>query len=160
MAETLFFDYHRQSGVDIKIVRIFNTYGPKMRPDDGRVVSNFIMQCLRGEDITIYGDGKQTRSFCYVDDLVDGMIRMMNSRDGFTGPVNLGNPGEFIMLELAETVMNIIGSESKIEFKPLPEDDPARRKPCIELAEKELNWRPAIPLAEGLIQTVEYFKIL
>lgn len=160
MAETLFFDYHRQSGVDIKIVRIFNTYGPKMRPDDGRVVSNFIMQCLRGEDITIYGDGKQTRSFCYVDDLVDGMIRMMNSRSGFTGPVNLGNPGEFTMLELAETVMNIAGSKSKIIFKPLPEDDPARRKPFIELAEKELHWNPTIPLAEGLTQTVDYFKNL
>lgn len=160
MAETLFFDYHRQRGVDIKVVRIFNTYGPKMRPDDGRVVSNFIMQCLRGEDITIYGDGKQTRSFCYVDNLVDGMIKMMNSRDGFTGPVNLGNPGEFTMLELAETVMNIVGSKSKIVFKPLPEDDPARRKPLIELAEKELNWKPTIPLAEGLTQTVDYFRNL
>lgn len=158
MAETLFFDYHRQHGVDIKVIRIFNTYGPRMRPDDGRVVSNFIMQALRGEDITIYGDGKQTRSFCYVDDLVDGMIRMMNSRDGFTGPVNLGNPGEFTMLELAELVLKMTGSKSRLVYMPLPEDDPIQRKPVIELAKRELDWEPKVPLAEGLAATIEYFR--
>lgn len=158
MAETLFFDYHRRHGVDIKVVRIFNTYGPKMRPDDGRVVSNFIMQALKGEDITIYGDGRQTRSFCYVDDLVDGMIRMMNSRCGFTGPVNLGNPGEFTMMELAELVIKTTGSKSKLVHKPLPEDDPAQRKPIIDLAKRELGWEPTVPLAEGLTPTIEYFK--
>lgn len=158
MAETLFFDYHRQEGVDIKIVRIFNTYGPRMRPDDGRVVSNFIMQALRGEDITIYGDGKQTRSFCYVDDLVEGLIRMMNSRNGFTGPVNLGNPGEFTMLELAGLVLDLTGSKSKLVHKPLPQDDPAQRKPVIDLAKKELGWEPTIPLREGLLSTIRYFE--
>ena len=158
IAETLFFDYHRQHGVDIKVVRIFNTYGPRMRPDDGRVVSNFIVQALRGQDITIYGDGKQTRSFCYVSDLVDGMIRMMNSRDGFTGPVNLGNPGEFTMLELAELVLKLTGSHSKIVYMPLPQDDPTQRKPVIDLAKKELDWTPTIKLEDGLKDTIEYFR--
>lgn len=157
-AETLFFDYHRQHGVDIKVVRIFNTYGPNMRGDDGRVVSNFIVQALKSEDITIYGDGKQTRSFCYVDELVDALIRMMNSRDGFTGPVNLGNPGEFTMLELAEKVIKHTGSNSKIVFKPLPSDDPTQRKPKIDLAKKELGWEPKISLDEGLKKTIEYFR--
>lgn len=158
MAETLFFDYHRQHGLDIKVVRIFNTYGPRMRPDDGRVVSNFIVQALKGEDITIYGSGEQTRSFCYVDDLVDGLIRMMNSREGFTGPVNLGNPGEFTMLDLAELVLQTTGSKSKLIHMPLPEDDPAQRKPDIRLAEKELDWRPTIALKEGLESTIQYFR--
>ena len=157
-AETLFFDYHRQHGVKIKVVRIFNTYGPNMRGDDGRVVSNFIVQALKGEDITIYGDGKQTRSFCYVDDLVEALIKMMNSREDFTGPVNLGNPGEFTMLELAEKVIAQTGSKSKIVHMPLPQDDPTQRKPVIELAKKELNWEPTIPLDEGLKKTIEYFK--
>ena len=157
-AETLFFDYHRQHGVDIKVVRIFNTYGPNMRGDDGRVVSNFIVQALKGEDITIYGDGSQTRSFCYVDDLVDALIKMMNSRKGFTGPVNLGNPGEFTMLELAQKVIEQTGSKSKITYMPLPQDDPTQRKPVIELAKKELNWEPTIKLDEGLSKTIEYFK--
>ena len=157
-AETLFFDYHRQHGVNIKVVRIFNTYGPNMRGDDGRVVSNFIVQALKGEDITIYGDGKQTRSFCYVDDLVDALIRMMNSRVEFTGPVNLGNPGEFTMLELAEKVIKLTNSTSKIVFKPLPQDDPTQRKPVIDLAKKELDWEPTINLEEGLKKTIDYFK--
>ncbi len=157
-AETLFFDYHRQHDVDIKVIRIFNTYGPNMNPNDGRVVSNFIVQALKGEDITMYGDGSQTRSFCFVDDLVEGMVRMMNSRDGFTGPVNLGNPGEFTMLELAEKVLAQTGSKSKIIFKPLPQDDPTQRKPVIDLAKKELDWQPTIPLDEGLKKTIEYFK--
>lgn len=157
-AETLFFDYHRQHGVDIKVIRIFNTYGPNMRGDDGRVVSNFIVQALKCEDITIYGDGSQTRSFCYVDDLVEAMIRMMNSRDGFTGPVNLGNPGEFTMLELAQKVIDLTGSKSKIVYLPLPQDDPTQRKPVIDLAKKELGWEPTIPLEEGLKRTIEYFK--
>ena len=157
-AETLFFDYHRQNNVDIKVIRIFNTYGPNMNANDGRVVSNFIVQALKGEDITIYGDGTQTRSFCYVDDLVEGMIRMMNSRNGFTGPVNLGNPGEFAMLELAEKVIALTGSKSKIVHLPLPQDDPTQRKPVIELAKKELGWEPAIPLEEGLKKTIAYFK--
>ena len=157
-AETLFFDYHRQHGVDIKVVRIFNTYGPNMRGDDGRVVSNFIVQALNGEDITIYGDGSQTRSFCYVDDLVEALIKMMNSRKGFTGPVNLGNPGEFTMLELAQKVIDLTGSKSKITYMPLPQDDPTQRKPVIELAKKELDWEPTIPLDEGLKKTIEYFK--
>ncbi len=156
-AETLFFDYHRQNGVDIKVIRIFNTYGPNMNPDDGRVVSNFIVQALKGEDITVYGDGKQTRSFCYVDDLVDGMIRMMNSRDGFIGPVNLGNPGEFTMLELAKMVLLFTGSKSKIVYKPLPQDDPVQRKPVIDLAKKELDWEPKIALDDGLKKTIDYF---
>ena len=158
VAETLFFDYHRQYDVDIKVIRIFNTYGPNMNANDGRVVSNFIVQALKGDDITIYGDGKQTRSFCYVDDLVEGMIRMMNSRDGFTGPVNLGNPGEFTMLELAEKVIKLTGSKSKIVHKPLPQDDPTQRKPVIALAEKELQWKPTINLEEGLKRTIEYFR--
>ena len=157
-AETLFFDYHRQHGVDIKVIRIFNTYGPNMRGDDGRVVSNFIVQALKGEDITIYGDGSQTRSFCYVDDLVEAMIRMMNSREGFTGPVNLGNPGEFTMLELAQKVIDLTGSKSKIIYLPLPQDDPTQRKPVIDLAKKELGWEPTIPLDEGLSRTIDYFK--
>ena len=157
-AETLFFDYNRQHGVDIKVVRIFNTYGPKMRGDDGRVVSNFIVQALKGEDITIYGEGKQTRSFCYVDDLVEALIKMMNSRKGFTGPVNLGNPGEFTMLELAQKVIELTGSKSKIVHLPLPQDDPTQRKPIIDLAKKELDWAPTIPLEEGLKKTIEYFK--
>ena len=158
MAETLFFDYHRQHGVDIKVIRIFNTYGPRMAVNDGRVVSNFIVQALQGEDITIYGDGSQTRSFCYVDDLVEGMIRMMNSRDGFTGPVNLGNPGEFTMLELAQLVIRMTGSRSKIVYRELPQDDPKQRKPVIELAKKELDWEPAVALEEGLEKTIAYFK--
>ena len=158
VAETLFFDYHRQNNVDIKVIRIFNTYGPNMDANDGRVVSNFIVQALKGEDITIYGDGTQTRSFCYVDDLVEGMVRMMNSRDGFTGPVNLGNPGEFTMLELAEKVIALTGSDSKIIHTPLPQDDPTQRQPVIDLAKKELDWEPKIPLDEGLKKTIEYFK--
>ena len=159
-AETLFMDYHRQNNVRIKIIRIFNTYGPRMRPDDGRVVSNFIMQALKGEDITIYGDGKQTRSFQYVDDLVEGMIRMMAS-ENFTGPVNLGNPREFTMLELAELVLKMTNSKSKIIFTPLPSDDPKQRKPDITLAKEKLNgWEPKIRLEEGLIDTIKYFKSL
>ena len=160
VAETLFFDYHRQNNVDIKVIRIFNTYGPNMNQNDGRVVSNFIVQALKGKDITIYGDGKQTRSFCYVDDLVEGMIRMMNSRDGFTGPVNLGNPGEFTMLELAEKVISLTGSSSKIIYQPLPQDDPTQRKPVIELAKKELGWEPTIALDEGLVNTIDYFSVV
>ncbi|MCI8583105.1 MAG: SDR family oxidoreductase [Dorea sp.] len=158
IAETLCFDYHRQLGVDIKVIRIFNTYGPNMDSEDGRVVSNFIVQALKGEDITVYGSGEQTRSFCYVDDLVEGMYRMMNSREGFTGPVNLGNPGEFTMLELADKVINLTGSKSKIVHKPLPQDDPVQRKPVIELAEKELGWKPEVILEEGLRRTIEYFE--
>ena len=159
-AETLFMDYHRQNKVDVKIIRIFNTYGPRMRPDGGRVVSNFIMQALKGEDITIYGDGKQTRSFQYVDDLVEGMIRMMAS-ENFTGPVNLGNPREFTMLELAELVLKMTNSKSKIIFTPLPSDDPKQRKPDITLAKEKLNgWEPKIRLEEGLIDTIKYFKSL
>ena len=159
-AETLFMDYHRQNKVDVKIIRIFNTYGPRMRPDDGRVVSNFIMQALKGEDITIYGDGKQTRSFQYVDDLVEGMIRMMAS-ENFTGPVNLGNPREFTMLELAELVLKMTNSKSKIIFTPLPSDDPKQRKPDITLAKEKLNgWEPKLRLEEGLIDTIKYFKSL
>lgn len=159
MAETLFFDYHRQHGVDIKVIRIFNTYGPRMSANDGRVVSNFIVQALNNEDITIYGDGMQTRSFCYVDDLIDGMIRMMNSRDGFTGPVNIGNPGEFTMLELAKLVIKLAGSDSNIIYKPLPQDDPMQRQPVIDLAKKELDWEPTIGLEEGLEKTIEYFRV-
>ncbi|MBC5641691.1 UDP-glucuronic acid decarboxylase family protein [Parabacteroides segnis] len=159
-AETLFMDYHRQNKVDVKIIRIFNTYGPRMRPDDGRVVSNFIMQALKGEDITIYGDGKQTRSFQYVDDLVEGMVRMMAS-ENFTGPVNLGNPGEFTMLELAEIILKMTNSKSKIIFTPLPSDDPKQRKPDITLAKEKLNgWEPKIRLEEGLVDTIKYFKSL
>lgn len=158
MAETLFFDYHRQYHVDIKVMRIFNTYGPRMHPNDGRVVSNFIVQALKGEDITIYGDGRQTRSFCYVDDLIEGMVRLMNSRDGFLGPVNIGNPGEFTMMELAEKVIQLTDSKSRIVFKELPQDDPKQRKPVIERAEKELGWKPRITLDEGLKKTIAYFR--
>ena len=158
-AETLFMDYHHQNQVNIKIIRIFNTYGPNMNPEDGRVVSNFIVQALKGEDITIFGDGTQTRSFQYVDDLVEGMIRMMNSRDGFLGPVNLGNPGEFTMLELAEKIIELTGSNSKIIHLELPKDDPTQRKPVIDLAKKELNgWEPKVELEEGLIKTIAYFE--
>ncbi len=158
-AETLFMDYHRQNNLRIKIIRIFNTYGPRMSMNDGRVVSNFIVQALRGEDITIYGDGKQTRSFQYVDDLVEGMVRMMETRDDFLGPVNIGNPGEFTMLELAEKVIELTGSSSKIIFKPLPQDDPRQRKPDITIANKELGgWQPSIKLNEGLLKTINYFK--
>ncbi|MEL0653246.1 MULTISPECIES: UDP-glucuronic acid decarboxylase family protein [Algibacter] len=158
-AETLFMDYHIQNEVAIKIIRIFNTYGPNMNPSDGRVVSNFIMQALRGEDITIFGDGLQTRSFQYVDDLVEGMIRMMNSEPEFLGPVNLGNPNEFTMLELAETVIKLTGSSSKLIFMPLPKDDPKQRQPDISLAKDKLNgWQPNIQLETGLIKTIDYFK--
>ncbi len=157
-AETLFFDYHRQHGLDIKVIRIFNTYGPRMHPNDGRVVSNFIVQALRNEDITVYGDGSQTRSFCYVDDLVDGIVRMMKTEKGFTGPVNLGNPGEFTILELAGMVVAMTGSKSRIVFKPLPEDDPKQRKPVIDLAEEKLSWKPKIKLQDGLKRTIAYFE--
>lgn len=157
-AETLCFDYHRQNHVKIKIVRIFNTYGPNMNPDDGRVVSNFIMQALKGNDISIYGTGEQTRSFCYVDDLVDGMIRMMATQDEVTGPVNLGNPGEFTMLELAEKVIGLTGSKSKIAYKRLPQDDPKQRKPDISKAKSWLGWEPRIALDEGLKRSIAYFK--
>jgi UDP-glucuronate decarboxylase len=157
-AESLFFDYKRVHGVEIKIARIFNTYGPQMNPEDGRVVSNFIVQALKGDDITIYGDGSQTRSFCYVDDLVDGFIRLMDSSEGFTGPVNLGNPSEFTMLELAKNVINITGSTSKITYKALPDDDPTKRKPDISLALDELEWQPSVDLEEGLIKTIAYFR--
>lgn len=157
-AETLFFDYFRQYGVKIKVIRIFNTYGPYMNPDDGRVVSNFIMQALRNQDITIYGAGTQTRSFQYVDDLVEGMIRLMNSDDSFTGPVNIGNPGEFTMLELAQKIITLTGSSSKLTYKPLPQDDPLQRQPDISLAKKELDWEPTIALEEGLKKTIAYFK--
>lgn len=160
-AETLFMNYNLQNNVDIKIIRIFNTYGPRMNPHDGRVVSNFIVQALNGEDITIYGEGNQTRSFQYVDDLLEGMTRMMASRDGFTGPVNIGNPVEFSMLELAEKVLKLTNSKSKLTFKPLPQDDPTQRRPDITLAKKELNgWEPKIPLDEGLDKTIFYFKNL
>ena len=158
-AETLFMDYHLQNNVEIKIVRIFNTYGPNMHPNDGRVVSNFIMQALQGKDITIFGDGLQTRSFQYVDDLIEGMIRMMNSNPDFLGPVNLGNPNEFTMLELAETILRLTKSKSKLVFMPLPKDDPKQRQPDITLARKKLNgWEPKIELEEGLIKTIDYFK--
>jgi len=157
-AETLFFDYHRQNKIEIKVVRIFNTYGPRMRPDDGRVVSNFIMQALRGDDITIHGDGSQTRSFCYVDDLIDAFMLMMHSRADFTGPVNIGNPREFTMLELAEKIISFTGSASKLVFLALPQDDPLQRKPDISLAKSELNWEPRIPLEDGLKETIKYFK--
>lgn len=157
-AETLFFDYHRQHNVKIKVARIFNTYGPRMHPNDGRVVSNFIVQALRGEDITLYGDGQQTRSFCYVSDLVDGLIRLMNSGDDVTGPVNLGNPGEFTMRQLAEAVLELTGSNSEIVNRPLPSDDPRQRQPDIAKAKSVLDWEPTIPLAEGLKPTIEYFR--
>ncbi|MCH2187610.1 SDR family oxidoreductase [Myxococcota bacterium] len=156
-AETLFFDYHRQVGLEIKVARIFNTYGPRMDSDDGRVVSNFIVQALSGETITIYGNGEQTRSFCYVDDLVEGLIRLMNSPAEFTGPVNLGNPGEFTMLELASQVLDLTKSQSVVAHRPLPADDPTRRRPDISLANERLNWEPEIPLREGLERTIAYF---
>ena len=157
-AETLFVNYHKQNNVNIKIIRIFNTYGPKMHPNDGRVVSNFIVQALQNHDITVYGKGNQTRSFQYVDDLVEGMIRLMNSRDGFTGPVNVGNPNEFTILELAQKVIELTGSKSKIIYKPLPSDDPMQRQPDISLAKKELDWSPKVQLEEGLIKTIDFFK--
>lgn len=157
-AETLFFDYHRQHKIDIKVMRIFNTYGPRMAINDGRVVSNFIVQALRGEDITVYGDGAQTRSFCYVDDLVEGMIRLMNSDSSITGPINIGNPGEFTILELAEKVIDIVGSSSKIVRKDLPKDDPRQRRPDITKAKELLGWEPTIDLNSGLVQTVNYFR--
>lgn len=157
-AETLFMDYHVQNKVKIKIVRIFNTYGPNMHPNDGRVVSNFIMQALRGRDITVYGDGSQTRSFQYIDDLLEGMIRMMSTGDDIIGPVNLGNPVEFTILELAEQVLKFSGSKSKIVFKPLPDDDPVQRKPDISKAENILNWKPKVDLETGLIKTIDYFR--
>jgi len=159
-AETLFFDYRRQFNLPIKVARIFNTYGPRMHPQDGRVVSNFIVQALRGDPITIYGDGSQTRSFCYVDDLIDGLIRLMNTGPEFTGPVNLGNPVEFRILDLAELVIQMTGSSSKLLFKPLPEDDPKQRKPTILLAQQVLEWTPKISLEEGLDKTIHYFKKL
>jgi len=159
VTETLFFDYHRQNGVDIRVVRIFNTYGPKMLVNDGRVVSNFIVQALRGEPITIYGDGSQTRSFCFVDDLVEGIIRMMDTAD-FTGPVNLGNPGEFTIRELANEVLALTGSASTIDHRPLPSDDPTRRQPDIRLARERLGWEPKVPLHEGLPRTIDYFAKL
>jgi UDP-glucuronate decarboxylase len=159
-AETLFFDYYRQHNLPIKVARIFNTYGPRMHPNDGRVVSNFVVQALKGEDITIYGEGQQTRSFCYVDDLVDGFVRLMNSREDFTGPVNLGNPGEFTIRELAERVIELTGSSSELIFKPLPQDDPKQRQPNIELARAELGWEPTIKLDDGLRKTITYFDDL
>ena len=157
-AETLFFDYYRQHQTDIKVVRIFNTYGPRMHPNDGRVVSNFIVQALQGKDITIYGDGSQTRSFCYVDDLVDAMVKMMNSEKGFTGPVNIGNPDEFTMLQLAEMVLTLSNSKSKIIYQPLPSDDPKQRQPNIDLAKDKLAWQPKVELKDGLRETIAYFK--
>ena len=157
-AETLFVDYHLQNKVRIKIVRIFNTYGPRMHPNDGRVVSNFIVQALKNEDITVYGDGSQTRSFQYCDDLIEGMIRLMATGDDFTGPVNIGNPGEFTILELAEKVIQLTGSRAKIIFKPLPQDDPMQRRPDISLAKEKLDWEPVVDLDEGLEKTIDYFK--
>lgn len=159
-AETLFFDYHRQNGVEIRVVRIFNTYGPRMHPRDGRVISNFIVQALNGADITIYGDGRQTRSFCYVDDLIDGLVRMMDNELGFLGPVNMGNPGEFTMLELANAVIRLTGSSSRLVFVPLPQDDPRQRQPDITLAAQKLQWQPAVLLENGLPKTIEYFRSL
>ncbi len=157
-AETLFFDYYRQHQLKIKVARIFNTYGPRMYVNDGRVVSNFVIQALRGEDITIFGDGSQTRSFCYVDDLIDGLIKLMNSPDDFTGPVNLGNTAEYSVFELAETIIKLTGSRSRIAFKPSPEDDPRQRQPDIALAKEKLNWQPSVNLTEGLNKTITYFK--
>ena len=156
-AETLFFDYHRENNVDIRVVRIFNTYGPRMHPNDGRVVSNFIVQALKGEDLTIYGDGTQTRSFCYVDDLIEGFIRFMNQTET-VGPMNLGNPGEFTMLQLAEKIVKLVGGKSKIVHKPLPSDDPKQRRPDITLAKRILKWEPGISLESGLRPTIEYFR--
>ncbi len=157
-AETLFFDYHRQHQVDIKVARIFNTYGPRMHPNDGRVVSNFIVQALRGEDITIYGDGSQTRSFCYVDDLIEGFVRLMASPDGVTGPINLGNPNEFTIRQLAEAVLAKVGGQSRLVCKPLPSDDPKQRQPNIEQAKAVLGWQPQVQLEEGLDKTIDYFR--
>lgn len=157
-AETLFFDYHRQHGLEIKVARIFNTYGPRMHPNDGRVVSNFIIQVLQGEPITMYGDGSQTRSFCYVDDLIDGFVRLMRSPAGFTGPVNLGNPGEFTIRQLAETVVELTGCNSEFKQNPLPEDDPKQRKPDISLAQSQLDWKPQVDLQAGLEKTIKYFR--
>lgn len=159
-AETLFFDYYRQHALDIKVVRIFNTYGPRMHPNDGRVVSNFIMQALRGEDITIYGDGSQTRSFCYVDDLIEVIVRMMESERGFTGPVNIGNPVEHTMLELAEKVIALVGGRSKLVYRPLPSDDPRQRQPDIGVARDRLGWQPTVALEDGLKETIGYFRRL
>jgi len=159
-AETLYFDYHRQYDLDIKVVRIFNTYGPRMHPNDGRVVSNFIVQALKGEDITMYGTGSQTRSFCYVDDLIEGFVRMMATEKGVTGPINLGNPGEFTMLELAEKIIQLTGSKSKLVFMPLPTDDPKQRQPDITLAKENLGWQPKVNLEDGLKETIAYFKKL
>jgi UDP-glucuronate decarboxylase len=159
-AETLFFDYNRQYGIPIKVIRIFNTYGPRMLPNDGRVVSNFIVQALAGKDITIYGDGRQTRSFCYVSDLIEAMIRMMKTPARVTGPVNLGNPGEYTVRELAEKIIRTVGSKSKLVFQPLPQDDPARRKPDISLAKELLDWKPTVSLKDGLKKTVDYFREL
>lgn len=159
-AETLFFDYHRQNGVRIKVVRIFNTYGPNMHPNDGRVVSNFIVQALKGKDITIYGDGSQTRSFCYCDDLIRGFIAMMATGDEVTGPINIGNPGEFTIKQLAELVIELTGSKSKLVYEPLPSDDPTQRKPVIDKAREILGWEPTIPLREGLVRTIAYFDEL
>ena len=157
-AETLFFDYHRQHALQIKVARIFNTYGPRMHPDDGRVVSNFIVQALRGEPLTLYGDGEQTRAFCYVDDLVDGLVRLMESPDQVTGPINLGNPEEYSMAELAEVVLDLTGSTSGLTHEPLPEDDPTRRRPDIAVAQRDLDWKPRTPLREGLKETIDYFE--
>ena len=157
VAETLFMDYHRQNGVDVRIARIFNTYGPRMNPSDGRVVSNFIVEALRGEDLTVYGDGSQTRSFCYVDDLIEGFVRFMD-QEGMAGPVNLGNPGEFTMLQLAEHVIRLTGSRSRIAFRPLPLDDPRQRQPDIGLARRTLGWEPKVGLEEGLLRTIQYFR--
>ncbi|MEZ5499975.1 MAG: UDP-glucuronic acid decarboxylase family protein [Steroidobacteraceae bacterium] len=159
-AETLFFDYYRQNKTDIRVVRIFNTYGPRMHPRDGRVVSNFIMQALANEDITVYGDGSQTRSFCYVDDLIDGMVRMMNNTEQFVGPVNLGNPREFTMLQLAEAVVRLTGSKSRIVHRPLPQDDPKQRQPDISLARSKFDWTPKVDLDSGLARTIAYFRDL
>ena len=159
VAETLFFDFHREAGVDIRIARIFNTYGPRMSPDDGRVISNFVLQALRGDPVTIYGDGSQTRSFCYVTDMVEGLIRLMN-KENFTGPVNLGNPDERTIKEIAELIVKLTGSDSKISFKPLPEDDPVRRCPDISLAKQTLTWQPKVELEEGLPEVIEYFRPL
>jgi len=159
-AETLFFDYHRQHGLRIKVVRIFNTYGPRMHPNDGRVVSNFIIQALKNQPITVYGDGSQTRSFCYVDDMIEGFVRMMNGENDFTGPVNLGNPEECTILELAKIIKEIIGSSSKILFKPLPQDDPMKRQPDITLAKERLNWSPRVSLKDGMVDVIDYFDSL
>jgi UDP-glucuronate decarboxylase len=159
-AETLFFDYHRQHSLDIKVVRIFNTYGPRMHPEDGRVISNFIVQALRGEDITIYGDGMQTRSFCYVDDLISGIIKMMQSESGFAGPINLGNPSEFTIAELAKKVISMVNSKSRVIHLPLPQDDPKQRQPNIALARENLDWEPTVSLNDGLVKTISYFEKL